>query len=147
MEPNQHESPNASILEGAAVKLPSWEEVGGTNKMRRVVELFVDRAVADPRINYDRGGRYPQNEETIVRTKSLALAFLSSALGGPLSYNGRSLADVHQPMAINARELDAFLAHFQDALCECGLPPSVISRLMVAIAAVRPAILGDGCAR
>ena len=31
--------------------------------MRRVVDLFVDRAVADPCINYDRGGMYPQNSE------------------------------------------------------------------------------------
>src|SRR5689334_18039848 len=131
---DQSDWPNASIPEGTAFKLPSWEQVGGTDTMRRVVELFVDRAVVDPRINYDRGGRYPQSQESIARTKSLALAFLSCALGGPLSYSGRSLADIHQPMAINARELDAFLAHFQDAMCECRLPPSVVSQLMVVIA-------------
>ena len=143
MGSNQYDSPNASSLGGTAFTLPSWEQVGGTNTMRRVVELFVDRAVVDPYINYDRGGMYPQNLDTIARTKSLALGFLSCALGGPLPYNGRSLADIHQPMAINAGELDAFLAHFQDAMCECGLPPPVISQLMVAIAAVRPSILGS----
>jgi hemoglobin len=110
--------------------------------MRRVVEIFVDRAVSDFRINYDRGGLYPQTPEKIARTKSLALAFLSSALGGPLSYNGRSLAEIHQPMAINAGELDAFLAHFEDAMRECRLPEPVITQLMDAIKAVRPSILG-----
>jgi hemoglobin len=143
MGSNQHDSPNASSLGGTAA-LPSWEQVGGTNTMRRVVELFVDRAVVDPCINYDRGGTYPQNSDTLARTKSLALGFLSCALGGPLPYNGRSLALVHQPMAINAGELDAFLAHFHDAMCDCGLTPPVISQLMIAIAAVRPSILGSG---
>ena len=144
MEPNQYNSPETSILDDIAFTLPSWEQVGGTNTMRRVVELFVDRAVVDPCINYDRDGMYPQRQETIARTKSLALGFLSSALGGPISYDGRSLADVHQPMAINERELEAFLAHFQNAMCECGLPPSVTIQLMVAIAAVRPLILSSG---
>ena len=126
-----------------AFALPSWAQVGGTNTMRRVVDIFVDRAVTDPAINYDRGGMYPQNLETIARAKSLALGFLSRTLGGPLPYNGPSLADIHQPMAINAGELDAFVAHIQDAMRECGLPPPVISQLIVAIAAVRPSILGD----
>jgi hemoglobin len=143
MRTNQYESPNASSLDGTTFTLPSWEQVGGTNTMRRVVELFVDRAVADPFINYDRNGRYPQNLETITRAKSLALGFLSRALGGPLPYSGRSLADIHQPMAISAGELDAFVAHIRDAMRECGLPPPVISQLMVAIAEVRPSILGD----
>jgi hemoglobin len=129
---------------GTPFALPSWEQAGGTNTMRRVVELFVDRAVIDPCINYDRAGRYPQNLQTIARTKSLALGFLSSALGGPLPYNGRSLADIHQPMAINAAELDAFLVHFQNAMHECGMPPAIVSQLMFAIAAVRPSILGNG---
>ena len=110
--------------------------------MRRVVDLFVDRAVADSRINYDRAGRYPQNQESIARTKSLAFAFLSSALGGPLSYNGRSLAEIHQPMGISAAELDTFLAHFEDAMRECGLPAVVITPLVDTIATVRPSFLG-----
>src|SRR5687768_17606274 len=83
-------------------KLPAWDDLGGTELMQCVVEILVDRAVTDSRINYDRGGKYPQSPVKIARTKSLALAFLSSALGGPLSYNGRSLAEIHKPMAINA---------------------------------------------
>lgn len=122
--------------------LPAWHDLGGTDVMRRVVEIFVDRAVADPRINYDRGGRYPQSPESIASTKSLALAFLSSALGGPLLYQGRSLPEVHQPMTIQPDELDAFLAHFEDAMRECGLPKPAIAQLMRTIASVRPSILG-----
>jgi truncated hemoglobin YjbI len=109
--------------------------------MRRVVGLLVDRAASDARVHYDRGGQFPQNHETIARTKSLALAFLSKSLGGPLSYSGRSLAEIHQPMAIRAVELDAFLSHFEDAMSECGLSPLVASELMAAVAAVRPSIL------
>ena len=109
--------------------------------MRRVVDIFVSRAAADPRINYDRNGRFPQTQDTIARTKSLALAFLSSALGGPLAYCGRPLAEVHGPMAINALELDAFLKHFKDAMRECGLPESEVTSMMSAVIAVRPSIL------
>jgi hemoglobin len=128
------------MMEG---ELSTWNRLGGTETMRRVVELLVDRAAADPRVNYDRDGRYPQSPQTIARTKSLALSFLSSALGGPLPYNGRSLAAIHRPMAIKDSELNAFLAQFQEALSECGLPPSVSSELMAAVAAVRPSIIGS----
>jgi hemoglobin len=120
---------------------PSWEQVGGTNTMRRVVDLFVDRAVVDPKINYERHGKYPQNPHSIARTKSLAFAFLSSALGGPLQYNGRPLADIHRPMAIQAEELDAFLGHFQDAMRECGLPASVVLHVLAAVDTIRPLIV------
>jgi hemoglobin len=123
-------------------KLPTWNSVGGTETMRRVVEILVERAVVDPCINYDRGGRYPQTQETIARTKALALAFLSMALGGPLSYRGRLLSEVHQPMTIQPSELDAFLGHFHDAMRECGLASSITSELSAAVDAVRPAILG-----
>jgi hemoglobin len=128
------------MIEG---ELSAWDRLGGTETMRRVVGILVERAASDPRVNYDRSGRFPQNHETMARTKSLALAFLSKALGGPLSYNGRSLAEVHQPMAINADELDAFLSHFTDAMSECGLPPSVAAKVAAAVTAVRPAILAS----
>jgi hemoglobin len=141
MQADQHESSIAPIHDGAAFRLPTWDSVGGSEAMRRVVDILVDRAVGDSRINYDRGGKYPQTEETIARTKALALAFLSNALEGPLSYRGRPLGDVHQPMAIRPSELDAFLGHFNDAMRECGLAPSIISDLSAAVAAVRPAIL------
>ena len=111
--------------------------------MRRVVGLLVDRAASDPRVNYDRSGRFPQNDETIARTKSLALAFLSKALGGPLTYNGRPLAEIHRPMAISDAELDAFLSHFADAMMECGLSPSIASDLMAAVVTTRPSIIGN----
>lgn len=90
-----HDSPNASSLGDAAFTLPSWEQVGGTHTMRRVVDLIVERAVVDPVINLDRDGTYAQSPDTIARTKSLALGFLSCALGGPLPYSGRPLALVH----------------------------------------------------
>ena len=144
MGSNQDDSARPPNLGGTGFTLPSWEQVGGTNTMRRAVELFVDRAVADPFINYDRGGMYPQNLDTITRTKAPGACLSEPALGGPLPYNGRSLADIHGPMAINAGELDAFLAHFRDAMRECGLSAAVISQLMVAIAVVRPSFLGSG---
>ena len=137
-------TPNASSLDGTPFTSPAWEQAGGADTMRRIVDLFVDRAVADPCVNYDRCGRYPQDLDTIARTKKLALDFLSCAIGGPLKYNGRSLSEIHQPMAINSDEFDAFVSHFHDAMCESGLSQPVISQLMVAIDGVRPSILGSG---
>ena len=109
--------------------------------MARVVSDFIDAAVADPRVNYSRGGRYPLDTEALARTKRSALEFLSQAMGGPLTYSGRRLQEIHGRMHITDAEFAAFVGHFQQALEKHGASAELINIVMQAVATVRPMIV------
>ncbi len=118
-----------------------WESLGGEKQMAKVVNDFVDAAVADPRVNYSRGGRYPLDAELLTRTKRSALEFLSQAMGGPLSYSGRSLQEIHGTMNIADVEFEAFVGHFRRALEKHDVSAELIKITMQALATVRPMIV------
>src|SRR4051794_38368096 len=118
-----------------------WESLGGEKQMAKVVSDFIDAAVADSRVNYSRDGRYPLEAEFLERTKRRALEFLSQAMGGPLSYSGRGLQEIHGGMNIADAEFAAFVGHFKRALEKHGVSPELIKNVMQAVAAVRPMIV------
>ena len=118
-----------------------WERLGGEERMAEIVSDFVDAAVADPRVNYSRGGRYPLDAGHLTRIKRGALEFLSQAMGGPLRYSGRSLAEIHGRMDIVDAEFVAFAGHFERALGRHGVSIELIKIVMEAVATVRPMIV------
>jgi len=120
---------------------PLWESLGGETQMAKVVSDFVDAAVADPRVNYSRNGRYPIDAGSLTRTKRSALEFFSQAMGGPLSYSGRSLQEIHGRMNIADAEFAAFVGHFQQALEKHGVSAELIDTVLQAVATVRPMIV------
>ncbi len=120
---------------------PLWESLGGEKLMAKVVSDFVDAAAADPRVNYSRGGRYPVDAELLTRTKRSALEFLSQAMGGPLSYSGRSLQEIHGRMNIAKAEFAAFVGHFKSALEKHGVSTELIEIVTQAVATVQPMIV------
>ena len=118
-----------------------WESLGGEKVMRKVVDRLVDRALTDPDVDYTRDGRYSMNAQMLTRTKEAALAFLSSAIGGPIPYKGRSLKAIHSGMQIKNSEFDAFAVHFKAALAENGVADPLVDTVMQAVEAVRPTIV------
>ena len=109
--------------------------------MTKVVSDFLDATVADPHVNYTRGGRYPLDAEILARSKRSALEFLSQAMGGPLSYSGRSLQEIHGRMNIADSEFAAFVGHFERALEKHGVSRELIKIVLQAVATVRPMIV------
>lgn len=118
-----------------------WESLGGEEQMAKVVSDFIDAALADPLVNYSRGGRFPLDAELLTRTKRSALEFLSQAMGGPLMYTGRSLQEIHGGMNIADAEFAAFVGHFKRALENHGVSTELIKNVMQAVATVRPMIV------
>jgi len=47
--------------------------------------------------------------------------FLSTATGGPITYSGRPLSEVHRGMAISKREFGCFTEHLIKTLKEAGV--------------------------
>jgi hemoglobin len=118
-----------------------WQMLGGDAKMSAIVDDFVDLALADPRVNYTRSGRYFLNPEAIVRTKKAALSFLRGATGGPSPYHGRSLREIHRGMQITDAEFDAVAEDFRAALQRNAVDPPVVLLALAAVESIRDQIV------
>jgi hemoglobin len=77
-----------------------WDQLGGDAKMKLIVQDFVNAAIRDPEVNYNRNGRYRLDEQSVENTRVGALEFFSCAIGGPHHYTGKSIVDSHRNMEI-----------------------------------------------
>ncbi|MFL5243071.1 MAG: group 1 truncated hemoglobin [Gemmataceae bacterium] len=100
----------------AANKNALWERLGGEANVRKVVADFVDLAAADPKVNFDRDGKYKLDAKKVAELRKLFVELISSISGGPLKYPGRTMKEVHKGMAITDEEFNASLVDLKKAL-------------------------------
>ena len=118
-----------------------WDALGGEQVLAKVVDRFVDLATTDPKVNYSRGGRYPINDATLGFSKRAALQFISAATGGPYSYSGKPIREIHAGMNISDQEFDAITADFRRALEENGVTQELAQLAVGMVNATRSAIV------
>ncbi|MBL8793543.1 MAG: group 1 truncated hemoglobin [Planctomycetia bacterium] len=106
----------ASAPEKMAAATTLWERLGGEVNVRRIVNDFIDTALADPQVNYTRGGKYKLTAEQIADQKNKLVTLASAIGGGPYKYEGKSMKEAHRGMAITDAEFDALLGHLRAAL-------------------------------
>ncbi len=93
-----------------------WERLGGETNVKKVVDDFVDRARTDPKVDFFRGNKFPRDEQGVAKLKKSLVAFVSSKTGGPLTYTGKSMKEVHMGMGITAAQFDASVEALKKAL-------------------------------
>ncbi len=93
-----------------------WQRIGGEAGATRIVDDFLTAAIADPMVNFFRDPKYVPTKEEIARLKLNFVDQLSQLTGGPLTYKGRNMKQVHSGYAITPREFDVFLGHIRMAL-------------------------------
>jgi len=96
-----------------------YEQIGGEETFRRIVDIFYARVEADPRLRH----LFPRDLEPGKEHQRL---FLMQYFGGPRTYSERRghprLRMRHAPFPIGPRERDAWLEHMLTALVEAGVP-------------------------
>src|SRR5207244_3135052 len=99
---------NATDAKSSA-KRSLYVRLGAESGMREIIEDFVDRAIHDPRVNWDRkgikaggilgvGGRsvaWSPSPGNVAKLQEHLIQFLALATGGPSKYEGRDIKDVH----------------------------------------------------
>jgi hemoglobin len=118
-----------------------WDRLGGERVLRKVVDDFVTLAIHDPKVNYTRGGRFPLDEQAVADAKRTAFEIISAAAGGPYSYTGRSVREIHAGMRISDAEFNAIAADFREALDRSGADPSDIDAAMQMVYVTRAEIV------
>jgi hemoglobin len=131
-----------------------FERLGGDVGVRRIVDDFVDRAVADPRANFKRGGvksggvlgvggksiEWGQSSSDVAALKAHMAQFIAVATGGPTRYDGRDMKRVHEGMRITNAEFDAVIGDLKASLDALRVGVQEQKELLAVLESSRPQI-------
>ncbi len=118
-----------------------YDRLGGIYAIATVVDAFIDRIMADPRLNAN-----PRVDEAHHRVapagfKYLVTEMVGWATGGPQHYSGRSMEEMHKHLLITPQEWQAFLDDFQQTLDTFNVPQAEQAELFAIIESTRAAIV------
>jgi hemoglobin len=99
-----------------------YERLGGVYSIATVVDDFIDRVMADPRLNANPAVDEAHHKVPPAGFKYLATEMVCWASGGPQKYTGRSMADSHRHLNITPQEWEAFMDDFQQTLDKFKVP-------------------------
>jgi hemoglobin len=118
-----------------------WERLGGEENVKRIVDDFVNAAVADPKVDFDRGGKHKLGPAETAHLKEQFVKLASFVSKGPLKYDGKSMKEAHKGMGITDAQFDALLLHMRTALEKHGVKPDDTATVMKAVEATRKDIV------
>jgi len=127
----------------SAEKPSLYTRLGGVYSIATVVDDFVDRVMADPRLNAN-----PLVDEAHHRVPPAGFKYLVTemvcwATGGPQNYTGKSMAESHSHLKITSTEWDAFLDDFQQTLNKFAVPVEEQNELKAIVDSTRADIVFD----
>ncbi len=124
-----------------ASKKTLWDRLGGDTNVAKVVDDFVNTAGKDPKVNFWRDPTKVPSKEEIADLKKALVEFISSATGGPLKYEGKSMKEAHKGMKISNEEFDAAAKDLKDALEKNGAKADDVEAVMTAVGGTRKDIV------
>ena len=95
-----------------------YDQIGGAETISSLVESFYAKVLADPELS-----PYFQHA-AMDKLLAMQREFFSAATGGPVTYSGRPLRDVHKHISISKREFGRFTEHLIETLKEVGVNES-----------------------
>jgi hemoglobin len=134
-----------------------YDRLGAEQGIDSIVDDFVSRAVADPRINWERKGvthggflgigskssEWSPTVENLEGLKQHLAQFLALATGGPVKYEGREIGEVHRGMHVTNAEFDAAIGDLKATLDKVQLPNPEQKELIAIVESTRPQIVED----
>lgn len=114
-----------------------YERIGGGPAVTAVVDALYDRLTVDPLV-----GHYFQDISLPDQKRHMVL-MLTKVLGGPDTYDGRSLEEAHQPLGISDPDYDRVGETLMGILGEVGVPEDIQGRVAGTLGAVRPQVVSQ----
>jgi hemoglobin len=112
-----------------------YEEIGGADTLRSAVPCFFARALTDPALaQYFKGVEMGH----LAYRHAVYLAWL---LGGPEPYQGPSLRDSHDHLAITDEEFDTAITHLAATLASHGLDDDAVTAILDRVEPIRPDVV------
>ncbi len=99
-----------------------YERLGGIYSIAVVIDDFIDRIMADGRLNANPAVNEAHHRVPPAGFKYFVTEMVGWATGGPQKYTGRSMPDSHRHLNITPKEWDAFMDDFQQTLDKFKVP-------------------------
>ena len=146
-----------------AVKKSLFDRLGGDKGVDMIVDDWINRAMADPRVNWRRAGvrqggisfrrgrslEWKGDAQAVANMKKHIAQFIKVATGaavpttGPAKYEGRDLKTVHSGMRITNAEFDASIGDLKATLDKLGLPTEEQKELLAIVESTREQIAAE----
>ena len=137
------------------VKKPLYDRIGGEEGIKLIVDDFVTRVLADPRVNWERKGvehggflgvgkrsvAWDPKPENVDRMKKHLAQFIGLATGGPAVYEGRDMKESHAGLRITNAEFDASVGDLKATLDQLHIPTEEQKELLAVIESTRPQVV------
>jgi hemoglobin len=107
--------------EGVRGEPSLYERLGGAWKIAAFVDDFIERIMADPRLEANPRVKEANRHLSKPGLKYFVTEMTCWATGGPQTYTGRSMADSHRHLMIGEDEWEWFLDDFRQSLAACGV--------------------------
>ena len=151
----QTRTPTNAVV--ATEKKSLYEDLGGSDGINAIVDDFITRALADPRVNWDRigvihGGLSTEHYDSVtwnstpehVKVLKLHMAqFLALATGGPTQYTGKDMHSSHAHMHITDAEFDASLGDLKQTLDKLQIANQEQKELLSIVESTREQIVEE----
>jgi hemoglobin len=121
---------------GSSAEIPLYERLGGLDAIREVVDEFVARIAADPRINQF------FVEADMGALKKHLVEQVCVVSGGPCAYSGRPMEEAHAGIGVGPSDFEALLENLGAALDELGVAEREKSELLGALGGMKDDIVG-----
>lgn len=134
-----------------------YQRLGGAQGIRAIVDDFVDRALADPRVNWrregvtyggilrirDRSAEWRASSANVARLKKHLAQFLALATGGPAEYQGRGMKEAHRNLRITNAEFDAAVGDMKATLDSLRIADEEQKALLAILESTRPQVVEE----
>lgn len=108
-----------------------WRSFHGRDGVSRIVDSFVARNLADPRIGDIFKG------QDLVRLRRVLTEQFCFLLGGGCDYTGRSMKDAHKDMGVQSADMGALVENLQWAMNREGVPFFAQNRFLAKLAPMK----------
>ena len=112
-----------------------YERLGGLDAITAAVDSFVARGAGDDRISQ----KFARTD--VPRLKKEFIDQLCEATGGPCTYTGRNMRDMHTGMKVTDGEWDAFFQDLAAVLDELKVPATEQKELVDLLLPMRDEIV------
>jgi len=98
-----------------------YERLGGAWKIAILVDDFIERIMADPRLEANPRVKEANKNISKAGFKYLVTEMTCWATGGPQTYTGRAMGESHRHLMITEDEWRSFMDDFQQSLDKCNV--------------------------
>jgi hemoglobin len=134
-----------------------YDRLGEERAIKAIVDDFVTRALADPRVNWTRKGvtkggfsfsrgqsmTWNASPENVAQLKKHIVQFLSLSTGGPAFYDGREIKNAHTNLHITNAEFDAVIGDLKASLDNLQVPNKEQKEVLAIVESTRPQIVEE----